>query len=253
MLARLDELAAGAGLPRFTGLRQIATTVSLLLSTFLVVAGVTRSTVIAVALGSLAAAWPFSWLRSRRQKRLARFREAWPDAISTLVAAVRSGVSLPEACVALLHRGPVGLASGFEAFATTYRATGSFDASIHRMRATFADPVADRIAIALVLANDVGGSDLVRLLRTLGDFTREDLRVRKEIQARWSWTVTAARVAAASPWIVLILMSSRPEAAAAYNSAGGAFVIAAGGITTLVGYRLMLRAGRLPEEHRLDT
>jgi tight adherence protein B len=114
-----------------------------------------------------------------------------------------------------------------------------------------ADPIADRVCAALVLAHQVGGTDLVRVLRTVGDFVRDDLRTRKEIEARWSWTVTAARVAAAAPWAVLLIMGTRAEAAAAYSSPGGAIVIAVGGLATLVGYRLMLRAARLPEEARL--
>jgi tight adherence protein B len=91
----------------------------------------------------------------------------------------------------------------------------------------------------------------VRVLRTLGDFVREDVRVRKEIEARWSWTLTAARVAAAAPWIVLVMMSTRPEAAAAYNSTAGATVVGAGAAVTIAGYRLMLRAARLPDHRRL--
>ncbi|MGH2736073.1 MAG: type II secretion system F family protein, partial [Actinomycetota bacterium] len=71
------------------------------------------------------------------------------------------------------------------------------------------------------------------------------------IEARWSWTVTAARVAAGAPWIVLLMMSTRPEAALAYNSPAGAVTIIAGAIATIVGYRLMLRAGHLPEQRRL--
>jgi tight adherence protein B len=50
---------------------------------------------------------------------------------------------------------------------------------------------------------------------------------------------------------VLLLMATRPEAARAYESPGGAVVIACGAVATLVGYRLMLLAARLPEERRV--
>ena len=251
-LRRLDEIIAGAGFERLTAVRLLSGCVVLFFVTLILVAGVTRSLVVATAFGLLAATGPVTLIGGRRQKRLARFRDAWPDAIATLIAAVRSGVSLPEACVSLLERGPGDLSPGFEAFTAAYRSTGSFSAGLKRMKDVFADPVADRIVIALGLANDVGGSDLVRVLRTLSDFTREDLRVRKEIYARWSWTVTAARVAAAAPWVVLLLMASRPEAAAAYSSGAGALVILIGGFVTIIGYRLMLRAARLPEEQRIE-
>lgn len=55
----------------------------------------------------------------------------------------------------------------------------------------------------------------------------------------------------AAPWIVLGMLSLRPEAVAAYDTATGAFVLAAGGGICLIAYRLMVRIGRLPEEERV--
>ncbi len=251
VLRRLEDLLSEAGLGRLSSARFLVLATLAIATTFLLVAGITTSVVVAAAATLIIATLPLSMLKARRERRRRRFREAWPDAIASLIAAVRSGSALPEACISLTVRGPIEIRGGFDAFSSTYRATGSFDAALERMRTELADPIADRVALALKVANDVGGSDLVRVLRTLSDFIREDLRVRREIQARWSWTVTAARVAAAAPWLVLIMMSTRPEAAAAFDSPTGLVVIGVGGLTTLLGYRLMLRAGRLPEERRL--
>ena len=251
LLRRLDDLISEAGVRRLSSGRFLMLVALAIGISFLVVAGITTSVVVAGSAALIITGLPLNMLKARRHRRRRRFRDAWPDAIASLISAVRSGTSLPESCISLTIRGPAELRSGFDAFTTTYRASGSFDAALERMRIEFADPIADRVALALKVANDVGGSDLVRILRTLGDFIREDLRARREIQARWSWTVTAARVAAAAPWLVLIMMSTRPEAARAFDSATGLVVIAAGGCATFVGYRLMLRAGHLPEERRL--
>lgn len=249
----LDALAAESGLRGLTGGRLAAGCAGAGLGALVVAAGVTGSVVVAVAVAAPASVLPLSVARRRRDVRRRRLREQWPDALATLIAGVRAGVSLPECCAGLAERGPEGIRPGAEAFTSTYRATGSFAAALTRMQDELADPVADRVAAALRLAHDVGGTDLVRVLRALGDFLREDARVRREVEARWSWTVTAARVAAAAPWIVLLLMASRPEAARAYESPTGAAVVAAGAASTVLGYRLMLRAARLPEERRTLT
>lgn len=251
-LRRLDALTQEAGLKRLSGRWLLAVTALAALFVFTVVAGVTASPIVALALAVGASSVPTSVLRARLASRRRRFRDAWPDAIATVIAAVRAGVSLPEACVALVDRGPIELREGFNSFSSTYRATGSFTAGLERLRDDLADPIADRVVAALSLTYEVGGTELVRVLRSLSDFVREDLRVRKEVEARWSWTVTAARTAAAAPWIVLVMMASRPEAAAAYNSSAGALVIGGGGVATVIGYRLMLRAARLPDERRLS-
>lgn len=214
-------------------------------------AGLTSSPVVSLAVGCLAGWGPVGYVRSKRRKRIERLRDAWPDAIAGLVAAVRAGTSLAESCALAADGGPVHLKPGFESFRRSYRSRGSFRVAIGELQRVLADPIADRVCASLLIAHDVGGNDLVRTLRALGDFVRDDLRIRREIEARWSWTVTAARVAASAPWIVLLMMATRPEAARAYNSATGLAVVAGGVAATILGYRLMLRAARLPDHRRL--
>jgi tight adherence protein B len=252
VMGRLDRLAQESGVRHLTGSGLLASSAIAWLLSAIVVAGISGSSVVALALALAAASLPFAIAKSRRDRRRRAFREAWPDAIATLIASVRAGVSLPESCLSLIDRGPQELRPGWLAFASSYRATGSFRVALDRLRHELADPIGDRVAATLALTQEVGGTDLVRVLRTLGDFVREDIRVRKEIEARWSWTVTAARVAAGAPWLVLLLMSTRPEAAIAYNSTSGIVVIIVGAFATVLGYRLMLRAARLPEDRRLS-
>lgn len=253
LLRRVDRLVDESGMQSMTGVRLIAASVASGLAVYIVVAALTSSSIESVVTSAVAASLPVATARARRRRRLRRFREAWPDAIAILISGIRAGVSLPESCLSLAIRGPRELQPGFAAFTSTYRSSGSFRAGLTRLAAEMADPVADRVVTALVLAHEVGGTDLVRVLRTLVDFVREDLKVRQEIEARWSWTVTAARVAAAAPWLVLVMMSTRPETAMAYNSPSGVVVILIGAAATGLGYALMLRAARLPTERRLGA
>jgi tight adherence protein B len=101
------------------------------------------------------------------------------------------------------------------------------------------------------VTRDVGGTDLGVLLRTLSAFLREDARTRAELEARQSWTVNASRLALAAPWIVLALMSTRPQAAQAYDSTAGLVVIVSAGIVSVIAYRVMLLIARLPQDERV--
>jgi len=148
-------------------------------------------------------------------------------------------------------RGPLLLRAPFARFGEDYRASGRFGACLDRLKDDLADPVGDRIVESLRMAREVGGSDLGRLLRTLSAFLREDVRTRAELETRQGWTVNAARVAVASPWVLLALLSMRPEAVRAYDSSAGLVVIATGAAVSFAAYRLMLRIGRLPEEERV--
>ena len=212
---------------------------------------VSRSAVIACAFGLFASYVPVAMVRARRRQRTVELRDVWPDVVDNLASAVRAGMSLPEAVAQVGERGPQSLRGAFRRFADDYRATGRFSECLDDLKRTLADPVADRVIESLRVAREVGGTDLGRVLRTLSQFLREDARTRAELETRQGWTVNAARLALAAPWMVVALLSLRPETVAAYDSAGGAIVLAVGAAISLGAYRLMLRIARLPTEERV--
>lgn len=215
------------------------------------VLAVTRVPAIALCFALMAAYAPLALVRGQARRRRTRLRDLWPDVVDNVTSGVRAGLALPEALSQLAVRGPEELRPAFAAFATDYRTTGRFADCLDRLKERLGDPVGDRLVESLRIAREVGGSDLGLLLRTLSAFLREDARTRAELEARQTWTVNAARLAAAAPWVVLALLSTRPESVRAYASGGGALVLAAGGVATVVAYRLMMAVGRLPDEERV--
>jgi tight adherence protein B len=194
---------------------------------------------------------PVAFHRSRARRQRAARRQCWPDAIELLAGAVRAGDTLPAAVGVVADRGPEPLRPAFRSLVSDHRISGDFAGALDRLGTVLADPTADRVVATLLIAHRVGGRELGRVLRTLGAFLREDLAVRKEVEARQSWTLVAARVAAAAPWLVVLLVASRPQGAAAYDTVTGLFVLAGGAVATVLGYRMMVALGRLPEEPRV--
>lgn len=194
---------------------------------------------------------PIAVVRLRARERRNKLRDLWPDAVDNLASGVRAGLALPEALSQLATRGPLELRPAFAAFAEDYRATGRFHDCLDRLKERMSDPVADRLVESLRLAREVGGSDLGRLLRTLSMFLREDARTRAELETRQGWTINAARLAVAAPWIVLAMLALRGESLAAYAMPAGWAVLAIGAGVCVVAYQLMVRIGRLPEEERV--
>ena len=211
----------------------------------------TRVVPVALCFGVMAAYAPFALVRMRARSRRAHLRDLWPDAVDNIASAVRAGLALPEALSQLAIRGPEELRPAFAAFAEDYRTTGRFHDCLDRLKERLADPVGDRLVESLRIAREVGGSDLGRLLRTLSTFLREDARTRAELETRQGWTVNAARLASAAPWVVLAMMSFQRDSLRAYSSPGGVAVLLVGAAVTIVAYRLMVRIGRLPQEERV--
>jgi tight adherence protein B len=178
-------------------------------------------------------------------------RELWPEVVDNLASAVRAGMALPESVAALATRGPEPLRPAFARFASEYRVSGRFSECLDGLKADLADPVGDRVCESLRLAREVGGTELGRLLRTLSSFLRDDARTRSELETRQGWTVNAARLAVASPWLVLLLLATQASTLEAFDSTSGRALLAGGAGVSVFAYRLMLRIGRLPEEKRV--
>lgn len=249
--ARTRDRLVQAGLEAISPVQLVGISAGLALLVWIVAAGVTQSPAIGLFLGLLAARGPFALVTSRAGRRVARLREAWPEAVDHLASGVRAGLSLAEAVGQVGDRGPLELRPAFQAFAHDFRATGRFGDSLDALKARLADPIGDRLVEALRVTREVGGSDLGRVLRTLGGFLREEARTRGELEARQSWTVNAARLAVVAPWLVLVVLAGQPAASAAYNSPAGVTVLALGAASTMLAYRLMIRVGRLPRERRV--
>lgn len=249
--ARLADELVQAGFDSVTPGQLVTVCVILFVLVVLATWPMTRALPVAVCFGVIAGYGPRAFVAGRARRRRAQLRDLWPDAVDNITSAVRAGMALPEALSQLAVRGPEELRPAFGAFAEDYRASGRFHECLDRLKERLADPVGDRLVESLRIAREVGGSDLGRVLRTLSSFLREDARTRAELETRQGWTVNAARLAAAAPWVVLAMMSIQQESLRAYSSAAGVAILAVGGGVCLVAYRLMVRIGRLPEEERV--
>jgi tight adherence protein B len=250
LAARARERLTQAGLERVGIPTVVVVSVVLGIAAAALVFAVVPVVAVAGAAGILVLLLPAAVIVWRARAHRRATRVVWPDVVDHLVSAVRSGLALPESVVTLAESGPPITRAAFAGFERDYRMTGGFADSLDRLKDRLADPVADRIIETLRMSREVGGNELTTVLRNLATYLRQDAAIRSEVEARQSWVVNAARLGVAAPWIVLLLLSTRPEAAAAYNSPTGIAVILVGLGLSAVAYRIMIGIGRLPEERR---
>jgi tight adherence protein B len=241
---------------RQVGLPQVSAGVFVVVSVLLGVAVLALVTIVtpvlalAVLAGLGAGTLPLALLTARARVRRRVLRAAWPDLVDHLVSGLRSGLPLAESVGALAAVGAPETRDAFVQFEREVRSSGAVSPALDALKERLADPVADRIVETLRMAREVGGTELPSVLRNLAASLRVEIAVRAEAEARQSWVFSAARLGVAAPWIVLLLLASRPEAASAYNSPLGLAVLGIGLVVTIVAYRLMIALGRLPEERR---
>jgi len=211
----------------------------------------TRSVVIALAFGTLAAGIAFVTVRAKNNLNEAALIAAWPEVIDHLMSGIQSGLSLTESLAGHSTRGPEVLRPAFTQFKATLYGSGDLTQAIEELKALFAHHGSDQIFEALIISKALGGSELLQILRSLGDFLRQDLALRREIEVKHGWIKNSAHLSAAAPWILLLLLSTQPSTAAAYSTTTGAIILIAGLVMTAIAYIWMNRLGRLPQTPRV--
>lgn len=214
---------------------------------------ITGSITISLAFGMLVAGITFTKLRSENLHNESALIAAWPEVIDHLMSGIQSGLSLTESLAGLSTRGPEILRLAFTEFRTSLYRNGDINEAISELKELFHNHGSDQIFEALLVSKSLGGSELLAILRTLGDFLRQDLALRREIEVKHGWIKNSAHLSATAPWILLLLLSTQPTTAAAYSTYAGIAILIAGLVMTAVAYVWMNRLGRLPQTPRVFT
>lgn len=213
----------------------------------------TEAVSISLAFGALVAGITFVTLRSKSSHNESALIAAWPEVIDHLMSGIQSGLSLSESLTGLSTRGPEILRPAFTEFRNSLYRHGDVGEAINELKNLFHQHGSDQIFEALLISKALGGSELLAILRTLGDFLRQDLALRREIEVKHGWIKNSAHLSAAAPWILLLLLSTQPSTAAAYSTPTGGAILVAGLIMTAIAYIWMNRLGRLPQMPRVFT
>jgi tight adherence protein B len=221
------------------------------ISALLISALLTKSAVISIAL-TIAIAVIFTLSERQLNNRSSwEFHNALPELIDYIISGIQSGLSLNESLISLSERGPKISQPIFEEFRVAITSGEKFEDAISKAQDDFSSRSADQLFEALLFAKSLGGSELVTLLRQLGDFTRQELALRREIAAKQSWIRNSAHLSAAAPWLLLLLLSTQSSTAHAYSTSAGVLILCCGVTMTAIAYLWMGHLGKMPENPRI--
>lgn len=195
---------------------------------------------------------PFFAARTRRTRRRTEAREAWPRLIEELrIKTITLGRSIPQALFEVGRRAPEELQPAFEEARREWALTTDFERTIEVLRRRLADATADSVCETLLIAHQIGGSDVDRCLSALVDDRVLDLQGRKDAEARQAGARFARWFTIIVPVLMALVGMSIGEGRAAYGSATGQ-LLTAGAVVVMVS--CWFWAGRimqLPQERRV--
>jgi tight adherence protein B len=206
----------------------------------------------AVAAGFFAASAPPAAYRNRRRNRRHAAQEAWPRMIEEIRILTSSlGRSIPQALLDVGRRGPEEMRPAFRAAQREWLVSTDFARTLAVLKDRLADPTADAACETLLVAHEVGGTDLDRRLEALIDDRIQDVQGRKDARAKQAGVRFARRFVLVVPVGMALAGLSIGTGRAAYETAlGQAAVVVAIAMVVLC----WVWAGalmRLPDDERV--
>lgn len=205
-------------------------------------------TVVAFLIGLALPSW---YVRQREEARRSTLQSALAEAVDSLRAAVRAGMSIEEGLASLARSGPAALRHPLSDLVRDMRLSG-FEEAVRRAQDRLADPVFDTVAAALVMSHRVGGRNLSTVLEGLGRSVRQAVQVEREVRAEQAKNVLSARIIASLPIVlILAIRGMNPDYLDVFSTPTGQALLALCLLSTIIGYAGMLWATRLPGNERV--
>jgi tight adherence protein B len=206
----------------------------------------------AILLGAFAGSAPIATYRRRRATRLERARDAWPRLIEEIrILTGSAGRSVPQALLEVGLHGPSELRPAFEAAQREWLLSTDFGRTLDVLKRRLADPTADSACETLLIAHELGGTDLDARLDALADDRRQDMQGRKDARARQAGVRFARRFVLIVPFGMAVVGLSIGNGRAAYQTPMGQVVVAVALMLVVACWAWSGRIMRLPDEQRV--
>lgn len=206
----------------------------------------------AVGVGVAVSTSPLASYRARRRSRLARAAEAWPRVLEELRLQIGSlGRSVPQGLFEAGRRVPEEWRSAFDAAEREWMLTTDFPRTVAILKDRLADPTADAVCETLLVAHEVGGSDVDGRLADLIEDRILDLQGRKDAVSRQAGLRFARRFVLIVPVGMALAGLAIGTGRSAYESPGGQVAVVAAAVAVAACWLWSARLMRLPEEPRV--
>lgn len=219
--------------------------------TYFFINTVTRTSNIALVISLLVLLIPLHRERSRASHKAKDLSRSWPEVIDHIVSGIQSGLSLSECVMSLSFRGPAVTQRIFSHISEELMRGESFDIALTHLKKLCQSNEADQLCETLILSRRLGGREVGIVLRLLGEFLRENLALRDEIQAKHGWIKNSAVLAALAPWLLLLILASQPSTRMTYATPHGLLVLVFGAVVTAIAFLWMELVGKIPSQPRL--
>lgn len=206
----------------------------------------------ALVCGAFASTFPPAAYRTQRERRRRQARDAWPRLIEEIrLLTGGAGRSIPQAVLEVGRRSPPELQPAFAAAGREWLITTDFGRATTVLKGRLADPTADAVCETLLVAHEVGGSDVDRRLAALVEDRIQDIQGRKDALAKQAGVRFARRFVLVVPVGMALAGLSIGTGRSAYQTPLGQLMVVLGLSVVAACWWWAGRLLQLPEEERV--
>lgn len=184
-------------------------------------------------------------LMVKARKRSNQIELEWPSVIESLRSAAQSAMSLLDSLRDIAESKQLLVARDFAELCVVADRGLRLDSALEQLKARFALAVCDSTIETLRLVNDSGGNGFIKALDQQALTVRERTAIIGQIGAKQSWVIGTAKMSVIAPWLVVAMLSLRPENAVAYNSVEGSALLVVGLVASFVALKLIEKIANL--------
>jgi tight adherence protein B len=193
-------------------------------------------------------------LKGAEQARTARLQRleavaAWTESLRDTLSAA---AGLEQTITATAATAPAALRPHVSALAQALNRGVRLPQALRAFAADLADPVADTVVAALLLASAQGGGNLGEPLSLLAAATRENVAAQRRVERSRAKAATDARMIIATTLAMAVGLTAFDQGFLdPYDSAAGQIVLAVVGLLFAIGFRWLHALSRQTEPDRI--
>jgi len=201
---------------------------------------------VALVLALVGLALPTFWLDSQAARRLAAFQEQLPDAIDTLVSAMRAGYSFQAAMKFIGDETPAPLGPEFARFYEEQRLGVEVRAALLSLQERVPSQDLRMFVTAALIQRETGGN-LGEVLGNIADVMRQRADVHREIDTLTASAKMSARLLGVLPVIVFFALYALNPAFVRpmLDDALGRTMLVYAAASVVLGYWMMMKIARI--------
>jgi len=210
------------------------------------------ATVPAVVSGLFAGTFPLAAYRRRRVARLEEAAAEWPRLLEEIrLRAGSLGRSIPQALFEAGHNAPAEWRPALDAAEREWLLTVDFARTVSMLKERLADPTADTICETLLMAHEIGGTDLEPKLAELIEDRTQDIESRRDAESRLAGVRFARRFVVVVPIGMAVAGLTIGTGRHAYATVGGQLAVVVGLVAIAVCWWWAGRLMKVPAPPRV--